>query len=194
MDLAQLLQDFNNGHNVTEGTEAHDLLVHYSNEAMRITAELNSKYHTPDEIKILMENLTGEKLDESFMLFPPFYSDFGKNIHIGKTVFINACCCFQDQGGIYINDGCLIGHRVTITTLNHGLAPEDRHSSYPKPVRLGKNVWIGSGAILLPGVSIGDNAVVAAGAVVSKDVKAGSIVAGVPARHVKKIPDTINRT
>lgn len=188
MDIKELINMFNEGKSVTEGTAAHDLLVHYSNEAMCLTVSLNSSYHTPEEIVRIMSDLTGRKVDPSFMLFPPFYTDFGKNIHIGKKVFINSCCCFQDQGGIYIGDGCLIGHRVTLATLNHGLAPEHRHSTYPSPIYLGKDVWIGAGAIILPGVKIGDGSVVAAGAVVSKDVPAYTVMAGVPARPIRELP------
>lgn len=189
MDLKDLLHLFDSGESVTEGTAAHDLLVHYSNEAMRITSVLNASYHHPEEIKTLMEELCGRKIGENFRLFPPIYSDFGKNIHIGKGVFINSCCCFQDQGGIFIDDGALIGHRVTLATLNHGLSVAERHSTFPKAIHIGKNVWIGAGAIILAGVEIGENAVIAAGAVVNKNVPKGSIVAGVPAKLIKHIPD-----
>ena len=120
-------------------------------------------------------------------MFPPFYTDFGKNIHVGKNVFINSCCQFQDQGGIFIGDGALIGHSVVLATLNHGLAPEDRQNLYHAPIRIGKGVWIGAHATILAGVTIGDDAVIAAGAVVNKDVPAGAVVGGVPAKVIKYI-------
>lgn len=189
MNIEDLLRDFNSGKPVRAGSEAHDLLLATSNEAMRITAELNSSYHGPDEIRELMARLTGKPIDASFTLFPPFYTDFGKNISIGKNVFINACCCFQDQGGIRIGDGALIGHRVVLATINHGLRPDKRQCNYPAPIALGKNVWIGAGAIVLPGVTIGDDAIIAAGAVVAKDVDPGAIVGGVPARFIKNVFD-----
>ena len=126
-------------------------------------------------------------MDKSFGLFPPIYSDFGKNIKIGKNVFINSGCCFQDQGGIELGDGCLIGHQVVIATLNHDLDPEKRGSMIPAAVKLGKNVWVGAHATILPGVTVGDNAVIAAGAVVTKDVPAYCVAAGVPARVIKQI-------
>lgn len=120
-------------------------------------------------------------------MFPPFYTDCGLNITVGKSVFINSCCNFQDQGGIRIGDGSLIGHKVVLATLNHGLAPEDRGSLYPLPIVIGKNVWVGASATILPGVTIGDNAIIAAGAVVTKDVARNTIVAGVPAKVIKEI-------
>ena len=106
---------------------------------------------------------------------------------IGDNVFINACCHFQDHGGVTLGDGCQIGHNVVFATLDHGLAPEDRHTTYPAPIVLGRNVWVGSNSTILQGVTIGDNAVVAAGAVVTKDVPADAIVGGVPAKIMKYI-------
>ena len=158
-----------------------------SDSARRITFELNGSYHTPDEVRALLSRLFGYEIDPSVRVFPPFYTDFGKNIHIGSRVFINACCHFQDHGGITIGDDCQIGHNVVFATLNHGLAPEDRKTTYPAPITLGRNVWIGSNATILQGVTIGDNAVVAAGAVVTQDVPPDTIVGGVPAKPIKRI-------
>ena len=158
-----------------------------SNEARRITFELNNTYHTPEEVRNLLSRLFGKTVEESFRVFPPFYTDFGKNITVGKNVFINACCHFQDHGGVSLGDGCQIGHNVVFATLNHGLAPEDRQTTYPAPITLGKNVWVGSNSTILQGVTIGDNAVIAAGAVVTKDVPENTIVGGVPARIIRKI-------
>ncbi len=186
MELTQLLTSLDKGDPLVMGTEAFDCMVSYSQQALRLTAELNSTYHSPEEIRLLMQRITGRKIDGTFKLFPPFYTDFGKNIRLGRHVFINACCCFQDQGGITIGDGTLIGHRVTMATINHGLRPEERHIHHVAPIVIGKNVWIGSGATLLPGVRIGDGAVVAAGAVVSRNVAAGSIVGGVPAVRLRQ--------
>ena len=151
------------------------------------TFELNNAYHTPEEVRNLLSRLFGKTVDESFRVFPPFYTDFGKNITVGKNVFINACCHFQDHGGVSLGDGCQIGHNVVFATLNHGLAPEDRQTTYPAPITLGKNVWVGSNSTILQGVTIGDNAVIAAGAVVTKDVPENTIVGGVPARIIRKI-------
>ena len=158
-----------------------------SDEARRITFEINNAYHTQEELRALMSRLLDKPVDSTFKIFPPFYTDFGKNISIGENVFINACCHFQDHGGITIGDGCQIGHNVVFATLNHGLAPEDRKTTYPAPIILGKNVWIGSNATILQDVSIGDNAIIGAGAVVTKNVEANTIVGGSPARFIKSI-------
>ena len=156
-------------------------------EAMKILYFINNKYNTPNELRRWMSLLIHQELDEGFGLFPPFFTDCGKNIHLGKNVFINAGCRFQDQGGIYIGDGTFIGHNVILATLNHDLNPNTRADMYPKPIHIGKKVWIGSGAIVLPGVSIGDNSVIAAGSVVTKNVPENVVYGGNPAKFIKKI-------
>lgn len=125
-------------------------------------------------------------MDDGFGLFPPFYTDFGKNITLGKNVFFNSGCKVQDQGGVTIGDETLIGHNVVLATLNHGILPEERHDLLPAPIKIGRNAWIGSGSVILPGVTIGDNAVIAAGSVVTKNVAAGDVVGGVPAKRLHK--------
>ena len=167
--------------------EIHRFMDDMSNEARRITFRLNTAYHTQDEVRGLLSELFGYEVPESLRVFPPFYADFGKNITVGEGVFINACCHFQDQGGVTIGDGCQIGHNVVFATLNHGLAPEERHTTYPAPIVLGKNVWIGSNATILQGVTIGDNVVIGAGAVVTRDLEANTVAAGVPAQFIKSI-------
>lgn len=189
MDLETFLAYLNSGKTVKGGSEAHLFMHGVSQEALRITAEMNSGYHTPEELRELFSRLTGRPVDESFGLFPPFYTDCGKNIHIGKNVFINMGCKFQDQGGIYIGDGALIGHNVVLATLNHAKSPRDRGSMVPAPIRIGKNVWIGSNATILPGVTIGDGAIVAAGAVVAGDVPENTIVGGVPAKLIRHLSE-----
>lgn len=156
-------------------------------EAIRIGTELNNQYHTPEELREIMERLTGKKIDETFRLFPPFYTDFGKNITIGRDVFINSGCHFQDQGGIVIGDGSLIGHNVVLATINHDLDPRNNRKNHYAPITIGNHVWIGANATVLAGVTIGDWAVVGAGAVVTKDVPPKTVVAGVPARVIKTI-------
>ncbi len=156
-------------------------------DAIRVTMELNTKYHTPKEIRKIMAELTGKEIDDTFRMFPPFYADFGKNITFGKNVFINSCCHFQDQGGIEIGDGCLIGHNVVLATIDHDLYPENNRVNHYAPIKLGKSVWVGSNATILSGVTIGDWAVVAAGAVVTRDVPPLTIVGGVPARVIRTI-------
>lgn len=187
MDLAEFLEHLNSGKPVKGGSEAHQFMHGVSQEALRITAEINGSYHEPAQLRVLFSELTGRPVDESFWLFPPFYTDCGKNIHIGKNVFINMGCKFQDQGGIFIEDGALIGHNVVLATLNHAASPKDRGSMIPAPIRIGKNVWVGANAVILPGVTIGDGAIVAAGAVVNRDVPENTVVGGVPAKVIRTI-------
>lgn len=158
-----------------------------SDEARKITIDINNSYHSQEELRALFSKLFGKPVDSTFRVFPPFYTDFGKNITIGRNVFINACCHFQDHGGVTLGDGCLIGHNVVFATLNHDLNPHRRAFMMPAPIVLGKNVWIGSNSTILQGVTIGDGAVVAAGAVVTKDVPANAIVGGIPAKYLRSV-------
>ena len=176
-----------------EGAEENAERDAYANElfqeAIRISIELNNQYHTPEEMREIMGRLIGKEVDNSFRMFPPFYTDFGKNITIGKDVFINSGCHFQDQGGIEIGDGALIGHNVVLATINHDLNPKENRKNHYAPIKIGAHVWIGSNATILPGVTIGDHAVVAAGAVVTRDVPALTVVGGVPAKVLKIIQE-----
>lgn len=171
------------------GEEIYKFMNEMSDEARRITCELNNAYHSQEEIRALLSQLFGKEVDDSFRVFPPFYTDFGKNITVGRNVFINACCHFQDHGGVTLGDDCLIGHNVVFATLNHGMAPADRASMSPAPIHLGKNVWVGSNSTILQGVTVGDNAIIAAGSVVTKDVAANTIVGGVPAKYIRNIDE-----
>lgn len=186
MNTEEFLDYLNSGKTVVGGSEAHIRMTELSMEAIRITTEINSKYHEPDRMRELFSELIGKPVDKTFMLFPPFTTDCGKNINLGKNVFINSGCRFQDQGGIFIGDGVLVGHNVIIATLNHGFKPENRADLIPAPVRIGNKAWIGSGSIILPGITVGENAIVAAGSVVTKDVSANAVVAGNPARILRE--------
>lgn len=189
MDLEEFLEHLNSGKPVQGGGEAHLFMHGVSQEALKITAEINGSYHTPEELRVLFSRLIGQPVDESFALFPPFHTDCGKNIHIGKNVFINMGCKFQDQGGIFIGDGTLIGHNVVLATLNHAKSPRNRSTMIPAPIHIGRRVWIGSNATVLPGVTIGDGAIVAAGAVVTRDVPENTIVSGMPARVMRRLSE-----
>ncbi len=172
---------------IKAGSEAHLKMHELAERAQKITGKINSGFHTPEETVALFSELTQRDVDASFRCFPPFYTECGINIRIGKNVFINSGCCFQDHAGIEIGDGALIGHQVVIATLNHDIYPSNRADMMPKPVKIGKNVWIGAHATILPGVTIGDNAIIAAGAVVTKDVEKNTVVGGVPAKKIKDI-------
>lgn len=179
---------------VPEDTERAAYANELFQEAIRLGMELNNQYHTPEELREIMERLTGKKIDSTFRLFPPFYTDFGKNITIGRDVFINSGCHFQDQGGIEIGDGVLIGHNVVLATIDHDLDPAMNRKNHYAPIKIGAHVWIGSNATILSGVSIGAWSVVAAGAVVTKDVPPITVVGGVPARIIKNIETEERRT
>lgn len=156
-------------------------------EAIRLCVELNGSYHTPEATRGIMEKITGRAIGKSFNLFPPFYTDYGKNIVIGNDVFINSGCHFQDHAGIAIGDGALIGHNVVLATVNHALEPARKRENEYAPIIVGDHAWIGSNSTVLPGVTIGEWAVVAAGAVVTRDVEPYTVVGGVPAEFIKTI-------
>lgn len=185
MDLQQFLDHVDRGEMIRGGSDAHRFMHRVAQEALRTTAELNAGYHDPQEIRALLRRLTGGPIDDSVVVFPPFHSEFGKNLRLGRDVFINIGCRFQDTGGISIGDGTLVGHGSTLTTLNHAIDPDRRADMIPAPIVIGSKVWLGAAVTVLPGVSIGDGAIVGAGAVVTADVPAHTIVAGVPARLVR---------
>lgn len=173
---------------VEAGKELHIHMMETAEEARRIMAEINGCYHTMPEIRKLFGELIGEEVDEGFGLFPPFNTDYGKNITLGRGVFINSGCCFQDQGGIELGDNVQIGPQVVLATLNHDMSkPELRANLIPAPIKICKNVWIGAHATIVGGVTVGENSVIAAGAVVTKDVPPNVVVGGVPARIIKEI-------
>lgn len=140
----------------------------------------------PDEIRAILSEITGTEL-ESVSVFPPLYINYGKHTKIGKNVFINFDCVFLDWGGITIEDNVLIAPKVSLLSEGHPLDPKERKSLVPAPIHIKKNAWIGANATILPGVTVGENAVVAAGAVVSKDVPDNTIVGGIPAKVIKHI-------
>lgn len=187
MKWKEFLEHMNAGKEVVAGSEEHKCMCRLSQEALKITAVLNGSYHTPAEIRDLMSELTGRQIDTGFSMFPPFYTDCGKNLKIGKNVFINSGCRFQDQGGITIEDGALIGHNAVLATLNHDMDPQKRGNLHPAPITIGKNVWIGANVTVCPGVTIHEGAVIAAGAVVTEDVPENTVAGGVPAKIIRKI-------
>ena len=187
--LADLLAALDAGETIAGGSPLHAVMHSTSQEALRVTGELNGGYHEPDRVRELLAQLTGKPVDESVTVFPPLHADFGKNLTLGQRVFVNAGCKFQDQGGITIGDDTLIGHNSVFATLNHDLDPSRRADLHPAPIRIGRNVWVGANVTVLAGVTVGDNAVVAAASVVTKDVPENAIVLGAPARVVRFVTD-----
>lgn len=156
------------------------------NQTIALSAKLNASGKV-EEIRTILSEILGQSIDPSTTVLAPFSTNFGKHTTIGKNVFINHGCSFLDLGGITIEDDVLIGPQVKLVTENHPVDPSNRKSLDLKSIHIGKNVWLGAGAIILPGVTVGENSIVAAGAVVTKDVPANTIVGGVPARFIKEI-------
>lgn len=153
---------------------------------IQLSAALNASTSI-DQIRERLSEITGKEIDKSTTVFVPFYTNFGRHIDLGKRVFINHACSFLDLGGITIEDDVQIGPRVNLVTENHPLDPSNRKSLDLKSILIKRNAWIGAAATILPGITIGENAVVAAGAVVNKDVPDNTIVAGVPAKIIRTI-------
>jgi acetyltransferase-like isoleucine patch superfamily enzyme len=153
---------------------------------IKLSAALNTSTDV-DQIRDRLSEITGNQIDKSTTIFIPFYTNFGKHTKIGKNVFINHDCSFLDLGGITIEDDVQIGPKVSLITENHPLDPSTRKSLNIKSIHIKKNAWIGAGAIVLPGITIGENSVIAAGAVVNKDVPDNTIVGGVPAKIIRAI-------
>ncbi|HCW6783639.1 TPA: sugar O-acetyltransferase, partial [Legionella pneumophila] len=166
--------------------------------AMTITAKLNRlTFNDTDEIRALFSELIGKQVDESFLLIPPFYTAGGDEIRIGRNVFINQNCTLYDLGGLDIADDVMIGPNVSIITASHPLEPSKRRNvTIGKPIVIEKNVWIATGAVIIGGVTLGENSVVAAGSVVTKNVPPNTLVGGNPARVIRSISNSgqINRS
>jgi acetyltransferase-like isoleucine patch superfamily enzyme len=166
-------------------------MVAETRRAMAITARLNRlTFDDADEVRALFSELIGRKVDDSFLLIPPFYATGGTNLRIGRNVFINQNCTLYDLGGVDIADDVMIGPNVSLITSSHPLDPAQRRSvTIGKPIVIERNVWIAAGATIIGGVTIGENAVVAAGSVVTKDVLANTLVGGNPAKVIRTIGD-----
>ena len=186
MKISKVVERMRRGDLITHTDPDYPELWMEFERTRSLVAELNGTFHTPDEITSLLSEIWGQETVEVRM-FPPFYTAFGKLTKVGKGVFINFGCTFLDQGGITIEDGVFIAPDVKILTEGHPEDPALRHTLVTAPIHIGRNVWIGAGAMILPGVTIGENAIIAAGAVVNRDVPANMIVGGVPARELREI-------
>lgn len=159
--------------------------------AMAITAALNRlTYDDADQVRALFSELIGKRVDDSFVLIPPFYATGGADTTIGRNVFINQNCTVYDLGGIDIADDVMIGPNVSLITSSHPIEPSRRRDGViARPIVIERNVWIAAGAILIGGVTVGENSVVAAGSVVTRDVPPNSLVGGNPARVIRSIAE-----
>lgn len=183
MDIFERLQS---GEAVRSDDPEYSKIFDLVTRTMKLSAEMNVSADI-NRIRQLLSEITGIEIDASTTVLAPFHINLGVFTRIGKNVFINHDCSFLDIGGITIEDNVLIGPKVSVITESHPLNPTERNSLLVKPVVIKRNAWIGVGAIILPGVTIGENAVVAAGALVNKDVPANTVVAGVPAKVVRNI-------
>jgi len=169
----------------------YDTILSIVSNTIKLSPGLNNSTSTGEARRRLSE-IVGTEIDESTTVFMPFFTNFGRFISLGKNVFINHACSFLDMGGITIEDDVLIGPKVNLITENHPLDPANRKTLVTKPIVIKRNAWLGAGVTILPGVTVGENAVVAAGAVVSRDVPDNTIVAGVPAKVVKQVPSQMS--
>jgi acetyltransferase-like isoleucine patch superfamily enzyme len=181
-----IFDDLANGKTIHKGHPGQNELRNASYATIQLVKQLNQS-SDPEEIRILLSEITGITLEDTVAVFPPIYINYGKGLRLGRNVFINFDCTFLTLGGVIIEDNVLIGPNVKVLSEGHPLDPSQRQALVPGRIHIKQNVWIGAGATILAGVTIGENSVVAAGAVVSKDVPANTVVGGIPAKIIKSI-------
>lgn len=175
------------GEMVSPNDPGYDLLITDIFDTMKTATEMNTGYRTPEEVHEFMGRILDKPLDKSTTVLPPLYIDYGKPVTIGKRCFIQQCCTFFSRGGIEIGDDVFIGPKCNLITINHDVNPDNRSATYGKPIKIEDKVWLGINATILPGVTLGYGCIVGANSVVTKDVPPMTIVAGNPARIIKKI-------
>jgi acetyltransferase-like isoleucine patch superfamily enzyme len=175
-----------NGERVQFNDADYHQIIDACNETRKLLVRINTETDL-DEIRKLLRNITGSEIDASTSIFPPFQINYGKNTRIGKNVFINFDCTILDLGGITIEDNVMIAPKVSLLSEGHPVSANERHTLTAGKIVIRKNAWIGANATILPGITVGENSVVAAGAVVSKDVPPNTLVGGIPARHIKNL-------
>jgi len=184
--MRDIFEIMRSGEEVRQDHPQYNEFMDIVSSTLRKNINLNNSENV-DQVRERLSEIIGSAIHESTGIFAPFHINFGKHTTIGKNVFINHACSFLDLGGITIEDDVLIGPKVNLITENHPTDPSKRKSLICKPIVIKRNAWIGAAATILPGITIGENAIVAAGAVVTKDVPTNTIVAGIPAIHVKNI-------
>ena len=175
------------GARVSPNEPGYDELINSIFDTMKLAYELNTGYHSPEEVRDYLSQIIGRKVDESVTLLPPFYVDFGKNIRIGKRCWIQQGCTFFDRGGITIGNDVFIAPKVNLITINHDSDPENRSATYGRPIVIEDKVWIGINSTILPGVTVGYGSIVGANSVVTHDVSPYTVVGGNPAKFIKEI-------
>jgi acetyltransferase-like isoleucine patch superfamily enzyme len=188
MDIQQvdIFEKLLNGKSISFSDAEYFRIINACNETRELLVELNT---TSDEQKIrsILSKITGVDIDATTMIFPPFQINYGKHTTLGKNVFINFDCTFLDLGGITIDDQVMLAPKVSLLSEGHPVAANNRQTLTAGRIHIKRNAWIGANATILQGVTVGENAVVAAGAVVTKDVPANTVVGGIPAKHIKRI-------
>lgn len=184
--ITDIFERLRNGETISPDEPQAYKMIEASFATKQLLQQMNNA-SSPEVIRELLGKITNSTIDESTTVFTPFQINYGKNTQIGKNVFINFDCVFLDLGGIIIEDNVLIAPKVSLLSEGHPISPESRHSLVPNLVHIKKNVWIGANATILPGVTIGENSIIAAGAVVTKSVPANSIAGGIPAKIIKTI-------
>ena len=187
MDVNEFRQRVARGEQMTATNDLGAFMHARAVEVRRACRIINAQPLDDDTLRERIGALLGEPIDPTTTILSPIVFDAGLNVHFGARVFVNADCKFQDQGGIWIGDGALIGHNCVFATLDHDEDPARRSTLHPRPIVLEEDVWIGSNATILGGVRIGAGAIVAAGAVVTRDVAPMTIVGGVPARFIRGV-------
>lgn len=186
MDKIDIFERLKNGEPILPNDPQAYKMRMASYTTKKLLIEMNNS-SDPAKIRDLLSQIIGSKIDNSVAVFTPIYINYGKHTKIGKNVFINFNCTFLDLGGITIEDDVFIAPNVSLLSEGHPISPESRHSLLVGHIHIKRNAWIGAGAIILQGTTIGENAIVAAGAVVSKDVPDNTIVGGIPAKVIKTI-------
>lgn len=186
MQATDIFERLQNGETISSNDAQAYKMREASFATKKLLVQMNNATE-PEEIRSFLSQITGTEIDESVMVFTPLHINYGKHTKIGKNVFINFDCVFLDLGGITIENNVQIAPKVSLLTESHPLNPAERQSLIPKSIHIKKNAWIGANATILQGVTIGENAVVAAGSVVSKDVPDNVVVGGIPAKIIKEI-------
>lgn len=186
MSTKDIFKRLRNGETISTADPEANQMMEASFATKKLLVQMNNATE-PEEIRSFLSQIIGSEVDGTVNVFTPLHINYGKHTKIGKNVFINFDCVFLDLGGITIEDNVFIAPKVSLLSEGHPTSSKDRHSLIPKAIHIKKNAWIGAGATVLPGVTIGENAVVAAGAVVAKDVADDTVVGGIPAKFIKDI-------